>query len=208
MQISQDVEHKTSVIDIDSPRLPLTGFKLKINTGNFSRSAEVQIQQRHGVESRLQTIASGVLQAVHFQDINRENTELTFPEQRRAHYRIVVQNQDNPPLAIAGVSGSGNAYQLVFLPQADKTYRLYYGAEQFALPVYDTAAILELLGKGYASASADLGPETAIAQGDAKLDVGKFLHSNLLLGVMISLMVVVLVWSLYRVGKRVGKLPE
>ncbi len=145
---------------------------------------------------------------MHFQDINRENTELTFPEQRREHYRIAVQNQDNPPLAITGVSGVGHAYQLVFLPQTDKAYRLYYCGEQFAQPFYDTAAIAELLVKGYPFTSVELGPESATAQSNAKPDIGKFLNSKLLLGVMIGLMVVVLVWSLYRVGKLVGKLPE
>ncbi len=207
-QVNQDAEHKVSLIDIDSPRLPLTGFKLQISTANFSRSAEVQIQQQHGVEVRQQVIGSAQLQAVHFQDIKRENTELTFPEQRREHYRIAMQNQDNPPLAVTGVSGVGHAYQLVFLPQADKAYRLYYGGEQFAQPVYDTAAIQELLAKGYPLTSVDFGPESAVAQSNAKPDIGKFLNSHLLLGVMIGLMVVVLIWSLYRVGKRVGKMPE
>ena len=207
-KVSQDADHKTSLIDIDSPRLPLTGIKLQISTANFSRSAEVQIQRQHGVESRLQVMANAQLQAVHFQDINRENTELVFPEQRGEHYRIVVQNQDNPPLAITRVSGVGNAYQLVFLPQADHSYRLSYGNEQLAQPVYDTAAIQELLVKGYPLTAADLGAESATAQRTAKLDAGRFLHSNLLLGVIIGLMVVVLVWSLYRVGRRVGDMPE
>ena len=206
--LSQDAGQKSSLLDIDSPRLPLTGFKLQINTANFSRSAEVLIPLQYGVETRLQVIAAAQLQAVHFQDFNRENTELVFPEQRREHYRIVLQNQDNPPLAIAGVSGVGHGYQLVFLPQADKSYRLFYGGNQLAKPVYDTAAILELLSKGYPLHSAEFGPESAIAQHAEKPDISKFLHSNLLLGVMIGLMVVVLTWSLYRVGKRVGRMPE
>jgi len=85
---------------------------------------------------------------------------------------------------------------------------LYYGGERHVKPVYDTASIQELLGKGYPINSTSLGPETAVAQTGDKLEVGKFLHSNLLLEVMIGLMVAVLVWSLYRVGKRISHIPD
>ncbi|MGD0961372.1 MAG: DUF3999 family protein [Methylomonas sp.] len=206
--ISQDAAHKTSLIDIDSPRLPLTGFKLQIKTANFSRNAEVEIDLRNGVESSRQVIGAAQLQALHFQDINRERAELAFPEQRREHYRIVIQNQDNPPLDIASVTGVGAGYQLLFLPQAENAYRLYYGADKAAPPVYDTASIRELLDRGYQITPAALGAEIAEAAINNKFDIGEWLNSSLLLGVMIALMVVVLVWSLYRVGKRVGNMPE
>ena len=207
-KISQDAEHKTSLIDIDSERQPLTGFKLQIKTANFSRSGEVQIPLQQGIESRMQVVGNAMLQALHFQDINREQTGLSFPEQRREHYRIVIQNQDNPPLDISAVSGVGNGYQLVFLPQPGKQYHLQYGADKTVPPVYDTASIQELLARGYTIAIAGLGPETAAVQIENKLDIGKWLDSKWFLGIAVVLMVVVLVWSLYRVGKRVGDLPE
>lgn len=207
-KISQDAEQKTSLIDIDSQRQPLTGFKLQTRTANFRRNAEVQIPEQHGIETRMLTVGNATLEALHFQDINREQTSIGFPEHRQQHYRIVIHNQDNPPLEITSIIGVGNGYQLVFLPQPGKSYQLRYGADKAEPPRYETAPILELLRRGYHSTAASLGPETAATRVEDKLDFGKLLNSKLFLGTAIGLMVLVLGWSLYRVGKRVGELPR
>lgn len=206
-KISQDAEHKTSLIDIDTQRQPLTGFKLQTVTANFNRNAEVQIPLQHGIETRMQSIGSATLEALHFQDINHEQSTVSFPEQRQPHYRIVIHDQDNPPLEIASVSGVGNGYQLLFLPQPGKSYQLHYGSDKAEPPHYDTAPIQELLRRGYQSTAAALGPEATLSVEDM-LDFSNWLNSKLFLGVAIGLMVLVLAWSLYRVSKRLGELPE
>ncbi|TAL44544.1 MAG: DUF3999 family protein, partial [Methylovulum sp.] len=207
-KITQDAEHKTSLIDIDTARQPLTGFRLQSKTANFSRHVQVQIPRQKVSESPLQSIADATLEAMHFNGINREQTIVTFPEQRQSRYRIVIDNQDNPPLEINAVSGVGIGYQLLFLPQAGNHYRLQYGADKAVAPRYDTAAIRELLRLGYAGTAASLGPETAVAPVTDKPDISRLLDSRLLLGIAITLMVVVLAWSLYRLGKRIGELPR
>jgi len=207
-KITQDVEHKTSLIDIDTARQPLTGFRLQSKTANFSRHAVVQIPRQKAGASPLQSIADATVEALHFNGINREQNTVTFPEQRQSRYRIVIDNQDNPPLEIDAVSAIGHGYQLLFLPQAGNHYRLQYGVDKAAAPHYDTAAIRELLRLGYAGTAAVLGPEVAIEALADKPDIGKLLDSRLLLGIAITLMVVVLAWSLYRLGKRVGELPK
>lgn len=207
-RISEDAEHKTSLIDIDAGRQPLTGFRLTSATPNFSRYAEVQIALQQGVETRMQTIGSATLEALHYQDINREQAMVSFQEQRRDHYRIVVHNQDNPPLEVSAVIGTGLGYHLLFLPQPGQSYQLRYGADKADMPRYDTAPIRELLRRGYQSTDAGLGPETAATAAEHGLDLGRLLNGRWFLGLAIGLMVVVLGWSLYRVGKRVGDLPK
>lgn len=206
--ISQDAEHKTSSIDIDTQNQPLTGFTLKTATASFSRNAVVQIPEQHRGKIRMQTIGTGTLEALHFQDINREQTLISFSEQRQPHYRIVIHNQDNPPLEISNVVGTGHGYQLLFLPQPGKNYHLQYGSDKAEPPRYDTAPIQELLRRGYQSIAANLSPETAMAPIEDKFDFVKLLNSKLFLGLAIGLMVVVLGWSLYRTGKRVGDWPK
>jgi len=207
-KISQDTEHKTSLIDIDAKNQPLTGFTLKTATPNFSRNAEVQIPLQHGIQNRMQTIGNATLEALHFQDINREQTCISFPEQRQQHYRIVIHNQDNPPLEISNVIGTGHGYQLLFLPQPGNSYQLQYGVKKAEPPRYDTAPIQELLRRGYQSTAAGLAPETATSPIEDEFDLVKLLNSKLFLSVVIGLMVAVLGWSLYGAGKKVEKLPK
>lgn len=203
-KVSQDAEHKTSLIDIDTRRQPLTGLMLHADSANFSRHAELQIPRQPGRDSPLLTLASATLDALHYQDINRESTRIDFPEQRQSRYRIVVHNQDNPALGINSITATGPGYQLLFLPQPGASYRLQYGWEKAVLPRYDTAPIQQLLKHGYQTRNASLGPVIAVTAVDAGFDFGALLNSKPFLGAVIALMVMVLAWSLFRVGKRVS----
>lgn len=203
-EVSRDADKQITQIEINAQFLPLHGLELNFATANFSRYAEVQVPFKQGIETRISTIASGKLEALHFKDFAREQTTLHFPEQRRQTYRVVIHDQDNPPLQFDGVTGIGPGYQMLFLPQPGQTYQLRYGAETAEMPHYDIAAIQELLRRGYQSLPAGLGPETAIAAEQAGFDLARLLDSDAFLAVVMTLMVMVLGWSLYRVGKRVG----
>ncbi|MCK9606840.1 MAG: hypothetical protein M0R33_10395 [Methylomonas sp.] len=200
--VSQDAEHQTSQIDIQVQNQPLSGFTFKIATPNFNRQAEVFIPQKQGMETRMQSVARATLQSLHFKEINREDTHIRFAELRRQHYRITLYNQDNPPLELENIIGSGPGYQVVFFAQPDQHYQLQYGSSRAALPHYDTAAILTLLSNGYQTVVAGLGPETVVTAPPNGFDVIQLINSNLFLGVVIGLMVLVLGWSLYRVSQR------
>ena len=115
-KVSLDAEHKTTLIDIETQRQPITGLTLKTATPNFSRLAEVQIPLQQGLETRMLTLGHATLEAMHFQDINREQTGVTFPEQRQPKYQIIIHNQDNPPLAIDAASRPGLPIALRFGP--------------------------------------------------------------------------------------------
>ncbi|MDD5275165.1 MAG: DUF3999 family protein [Methylovulum sp.] len=214
-KVTQNAEHKTSLIDIYTARQPLTGFKLQSKTANFSRHAKVWIEQQDGNGSRLQPITDTTLDALHFNGINREQTTVTFPEQRQSRYRIIIDNQDSPPLEISAINGIGTGYQLLFLPQAGKEYRLHYGVANASAPHYDTAAILELLRLGYVGTAATLGPEIVVTPVADKQNIGLLLDNPKLLkriitltlrGAIVLTLFSVLAWSLYRIGKRVGEM--
>jgi hypothetical protein len=156
----------------------------------------------------MQEIGSATLESLHFRDINRDQTSVSFPEQRQDHYRIVIRNRDNPPLEITAITGRGNGYNLLFLPLQGKNYSVRYGAEKAEQPSYDTAPIRELLRRGYKSVSVPLGSETSAAPVPETVDIAKLLNSKFFLGAVVTLMVAVLAWSLVRVGKRIEQFPK
>ena len=202
--VSRNNEKKVTLVDIDAQFLPLTGFELDVETPNFSRHADIQVPVRQGIETSMSTIASGNIEALHFKDFKREQTTLYFPEQRRQRYRIVIDDQDNPPLKISSVQGVGPGYQLLFLPQNHQAYQLRYGADNAEMPQYDTAPIQELLRNGYQPVIARLGPEVKSTDIGESFDIFQLLNSNVFLGLVILVMVLVLGWSLYRVSKRIS----
>ncbi len=203
-KISQNVELKASVIDIDSKRQPLIGFSVQSFSPNFNRRAEVQIDEIHGLETRTRTLGQGYLQALHFQGFNRDQNTIEFAETRREHYRILVYNEDNPPLHINTVAGIGHGYRLLFLAQAGHSYQLGYGDDKAEPPRYDVAPIQELLRRGYQSSLGELGEEIALAPPAADFDWAQILNSRWFLGVVIALVALVLAWSLFKISKRIG----
>jgi hypothetical protein len=206
-KVSQDAENQATVIDVTTLREPLTGFALQTPVRNFNRVAAVLIPVKYGIETRMQEIGSATLESLHFRDINRDQSGVSFPEQRREDYRIVIRDQDNPPLDIAAVTGIGNGYSLLFLPLQGKTYSLRYGMEKAELPRYDTAPIQELLRRGYRSVSVSLGSEAAVPVVET-WDFARLLNSKPFLGAVVALMVAVLAWSLVRAGRRIEQFPK
>lgn len=201
--VTQDTKQKTTLVDIEGDQLPLNGFKLKFSTPNFSRQADLRVPSSRGTTSSMINIASARLDALHFEDLNIENTTISFPEQRQKSYQLAITNQDNPPLEIEGITGTGPRYQLVFLSQPEQVYTLIYGATKADAPRYEVAAIEALLRKGYQSTAASLDP-TVISEGNTESpDWSGFLNSRLFLGLVIGVMVLVLGWSLYRVVGRI-----
>ncbi len=203
--VSRDEQRQTTLVDVDAQLLPLNGIKLEVSTPNFNRHAEVQVAQRSGIETRMHTIGRGNIEALHFNDFNRDRVELDFPEHRRERYKVVIHDRDNPPLRITGVTGIGPKYQLLFLAQPGRQYRLLYGDKKAEMSYYDTAPLQELLRRGFQTAPAVLGPVTVVSEASGGIDLAELLNSDLFLGLVMGGMVLVLAWSLYRVYKRVAE---
>jgi len=202
-KVTQDSDNQTTIIDVNSSQEPLTGFTLQTLAENYNRPAIVQIPVMYGMETRMQDIGSATLESLHFRDIKREQTAITFPEQRHDAYRIVISNHDNPPLEISALTGFGNGYNLLFLPLEGKTYSLRYGSDKARPPSYETGSIRELLRRGYQSTRVGLGAESGFISVPETFDLAKVLNSKYFLGAAAVLMVAVLAWSLIRAGKRI-----
>lgn len=206
--VSEDAEKQMTLIDIETDREPLIGFRLQSPTAHFNREAEVQIPFTRGIEKGWRTIGRGPIEALHFRDINRDSTEIQFPEQRQTGYRIIVYNRDNPPLPISAVTGFGPGYRLLFLPEDGKTYRLRYGSEKAESHVYESGPIRELLRRGFGANPAVLGDETAEKTGPEAFEWAGFLNSKWFLGSVVTLMVLVLGWTLVRISKGIERFPS
>ncbi len=208
-QITQDKVQKQTVIEITSRRDPLIAFRLKTSSRNFSRRASVLIPEKHGVQTDWREIGQTVVSQFEFRDVKQEHLELPFPEQRRAVYRIVLDNRDSPPLEIDGIDADGHVHQLVFLASPTSMYRLQYGADEIDSPQYDTAALQSALGRGFQPLTAKLGPQAASSAPVKKpVALKSVLNNPLVLGTAAAVLVAVLAWALFHAGRRIDQLPK
>src|SRR2546426_439852 len=139
---------------------------------------------------------------IDFRDLHRDELLVSFPEARHEEYRVVIDNGDNPALAVTGVRGEGNAYQALFLAAPGVAYHLSYGSEAAKAPNYDTATLRESLARGYQPVVVRLSRQATASDVSEPTSIvmRRVLNNPFVLGGVILLLVAVLVWGLYRAG--------
>ena len=209
-EVEQNAAQKQTIVRVHTHREPLTKFTLKTPTGNFSRRVVVEVPEVRGVTTQWQPVCAAVVSNFRFRSYHRDQLTVSFPERRQGEYRIVIHNEDNPPLDIQGITPEGTEYRVVFLAQESKTYRVYYGSEIAQMPKYEAAEVLPALRRDFRPIEARLGPQfkNSAFGGESGATVGKVLNNWIFLGAAIVLMVVVLAWGLFRAGRRLEQLPR
>ncbi|NOX56384.1 MAG: DUF3999 domain-containing protein [Planctomycetes bacterium] len=209
-QVAANDNAKTTVIEVPTRREPLTGLQIETASRNFSRRAEIQTAEQRSGKTRWRAIGHGRITRIQFRDFRREQLLIRFDETRRSRYRIVIFNDDNPPLQITGIRAQGSIYRVVFLAQPDKEYRLVYGAPTVEAPRYDAAAVLGPLRSVGEPVVAELGPQTQLAEAPAEDSILRFrdlVNSVPVLATIIVVLAAALGWALYRASRRIDSLP-
>jgi len=198
-------DQKQTIVHVRTRREPLTELSLGTPSANFSRRAVVQVPVVKGVTTTWTEIGSAKLSKFRFRGFQRDNLDIEFPEHRSEEYRIVIFNEDNKPLEIAGVKAQGNVHRAMFFAAPKESHQLYYGRQDAQPPSYDTAALSLVLGKGFQPVAATLGPEEKNEKFDqaADLQLKTVLNSPLFFGGVICVVVAVLALLLFRASRRI-----
>ena len=137
-----DVGAKKTVFEINSAFMPVTGIRLNVEDGNFSRHVRVMRRVRTGWVS----IAQGNVCSVHLSNTQKKSLELSLPgECREERMRIEVDDRDNPPISYGDtpVTAFVKPYELVFISSPGESYSLaiHKGAEKpnYDLPILEDA---------------------------------------------------------------------
>jgi hypothetical protein len=154
------------------------------------------------VQRSWRKIGEATLSRVNFHNLKREDLSIAFPESRHAHYRIVIENRDSPPLAVSGIMAEGNVYEILYLAGPDRHDRLLYGSDDGERASYDTAAIEELLRSGIQPTEAELGPEGAGTGRPVGVRWSKLFTNPVVLGGTVTVLVIALGWGLFRAVQR------
>ncbi|HEY4309938.1 MAG TPA: DUF3999 family protein [Pirellulales bacterium] len=206
LKTEEDEKNRLTIVDVRSRREPLTSLTLKSEMPNWVRRAVVQVPDGSGAGDGWRDLCSATISAIRFRDFKQDQSTISFPEQRESAYRLVIHNEDNPPLTVTEVLAEGNQYQLQFLAGSHAPYRLYYGSTVAASPRYDVATLMAALGGHYQSKSLTLGPEQNNPGFHEPINRRPF-DSRLFFGAAILLAVGIMSVLVYGALKRVDQLP-
>jgi len=201
-----DAGEKSTVVLIKTHGEPLTELSIEADGQNFNRNAEVQIPVYEGAQKSWRAIEAGVISQISFRGFKHTQATLTFAERRSKEYRIRVQNQDNPPLRVSGVSARGNLYHLLFLAEEGGEYALAYGNEAAVKPQYDAGAILGPLRQGYTPRSVLAGEPSLNKsyRGQSRL---AFFNGPVFFIIAAGFFVIILSGALFRARKQLSEPP-
>lgn len=133
---------KTSIFDFDRLNSGVPFHLMKVNTSstNFHRIVSVQVSHDREFWGPLTSRSEIFSYEVGTNPVNR--LELVVPESTERYVRLVVFNQDNPPINISDGQFGGYAKRLIFLTDLSRSYSIYYGKTSASAPVYDLAHVL------------------------------------------------------------------
>ena len=210
-RVEEDAAEKTTIVYVAHAARAAD----RVDAGNVQpqlqpRRPRCKIPVKRGVRTEWVDIGRGTVSLVDFGGYRKETLGISFPEQRETEYRIVIHNEDNPPLAITGVKARGNVYRAVFLAAENETYRLGYGSDEAEQPKYDAATVLAPLRQGQAAGEGRLGEEIANpAAGESPgFDLRGIVNNPLFLGAVIVVLVALLGWALFRAARRINEIPK
>lgn len=138
------LEHPTSQLDEAGNtmvhlevRLPVAQITLDIANSYYYRRVQL-LSSPDGVEPYV-VVGSGVVYKVPGMP-ESENT-VRF-EQASSHIRLKILNQDNSPLDIQNVEIAWVRRNLYFVPEPDRTYKLYVGSDAPTQPHYELTKLI------------------------------------------------------------------
>jgi len=209
VDVNHDADERVSTVAFKTRRQPLTRVTLRTESRNFNRPVRLEVLPENATSTRWRSVAAGVLSSLDFKSLAKHELSLSFPESRYVQYRLVIDNGDNPPLDIRGVTAEASVKEMIFLAAPKSEWGIIYGNPQAKMPGYDVVAIRQALAEGFESEPASLGPQSPYVAATGRTITWHDLVNNrwLLLGV-ISVLVVVLGWGLYQAAGRVDRLVD
>ena len=116
-KVERDDKERTTLITIQTSRLPLNRLTLEMAENNFNRPVTLQVPTiRHGVEA-WNAVASARLLHIELPGFATRELKINFDERRAERVRLVLRDGDNPPLTIRAVTGSGPIYRALWLAE-------------------------------------------------------------------------------------------
>ncbi len=209
-EVTEDAQKKQTIITLTTRREPVTEFRLKTTSYNFSRHVSVQVpsEQRSGTDWT--ELSTGTVSRFQLRSMQQEHLNIRVSEVRSEAIRLVIDNRDSPPLQIEGADVLGHNYEVAFMASSGLKYRLQYSSNTERPPEHDTAALVEAFHQGILPITATIGPETPTsAAGEAeRLTLTSILNNRYLLGVVIGILVVLFGWGLYQASLRIENVPR
>ena len=202
MTIVQDPKAQTTEITLQTAYAPVTRIELETPALNFLRTAAIQIPAFINGARTWRTVASGHFTRLDLPGLATNALSIDIPERRVELLRIVIANNDNPPLDISRLRTHGPIYRLLWLAEPGTAYRLAYGNHKLREPTYDLFPIRAALDKGLPATLWTLAEASPCSPTPKPFDLGEFVSRPAVFGTLLALAALALLVLLAKALKK------
>lgn len=179
------------MLDLESLHLPIAQVEFEIDNPYYHRPVEGTLLFK--TES-LEKSYGALYRIPH---LSAENNTLPFRSAMADKVHFSFTNGDNPPLVIRSVKVSWIRKNLLFIPEAGKTYALFFGNPEIKTPEYELNRLLPPLDETFFSKTA-LVPSTSLKNPKYKAitpaKVKNYFWKGLLGALLIALAIALPLW--------------
>jgi len=145
LSTTRDASSRTTLVELDLGFEGVPSHRLSITVPDVNFHREVSAEHSR---NRVAWSVLGGRGAVYAFDTPRfvgDSLDLTFPETTSRYLRLVIYDEDNPPLDVQEVEVWGLQRRLLFSADPALSYQLYYGNPNAERPTYDIERVLPYL---------------------------------------------------------------
>jgi hypothetical protein len=138
--ITNRADNNMTLVTFETDRVPLREIGLIVADRHFSRTVQVEGNERAHRRAGWVTVTQGAISRVPIGSVPIERPYVVIPTASRfPAYRLTIVNLDSPPLNVSGVKLDGEVHECVFSREAGRSYTVHYGARKGVSPRYDIA---------------------------------------------------------------------
>ena len=145
LDINRDVDQRTTNVEIDLSTPGLPSYRLTINVPDVNFYREVTLQSSSDRQNWTTVVRGAEIYAFDTPKFIGKSLAITYTKTTSRYLRLVIHDEDSPPLTIQEVNVWGLQRGLVFIADPQQSYKLYYGNAEAQRPSYDIERIFPYL---------------------------------------------------------------
>ena len=142
---SRNTDHGTTLVEVDlgTPGVPSYRLAIEVPEVNFHRDVTLEVSADR--EAWRTILSPADIYAYDTPKFVGSNLVIDYPETTSRYLRLIIHDEDSPPLTIQDVDVWGLRRRLVFSADPQYSYQLYYGNAEARRPSYDIERVFPYL---------------------------------------------------------------
>ncbi len=212
-RVTQNSKEQRTELTFSVRRQPISMLRLLTDTENFHRQSRVEAE--HQVENgKLEwiNVAEQVVSRFQIGKLQRERLEMKLwndYSNATGRYRVLIMNEDSPPVEFRGVEPVGPIYELRCLATPGQKLQVEYGSPDAPAGKWDVAALRSAIDSGVVVVNGTLGDPRANPNAPKPMVATwkPWNDTRVLLAGIVAL-TLFLAWGLYAASSRITLPPE